>query len=130
LLYGGVLLVWALALYVATRSEGGGRIPVLTVLAMVALCVYLLGQAIADVAPTVAIWARWLAATWPGAALAPALWASLALAMLIQEGPGATGARLSAWFWPVTGLLLAIGGVLAVLGVSTNLVEDWGPRRS
>jgi hypothetical protein len=125
MLYGGVLLVWALALYVATRTEGGGRIPVLTVLAMVALCVYLLGQAIADVAPTLAIWARWLAATWPGAALAPALWASLALAMLIQEGPSATRARLTTWFWPVTGILLAIGAVLAVLGMTTNLVEDW-----
>ena len=125
LLYGGVLLVWALALYVATRSEGGGRIPVLSVLAMVALCVYLLGQAIADVAPSLVIWARWLAATWPGAALAPALWASLALAMLIQEGPSATRVRLTTWFWPTTGALLAIGAMLALLGTTTDLVEDW-----
>jgi hypothetical protein len=125
LLYGGVLLVWALALYVATRSEGGGRIPVLTVLAMVALSVYLLGQAIADIAPSVVVWARWLAATWPGAALAPALWASLALAMLVQEGPIESRTRLAGWFWPVSGILIAIGAALAVLGTSTNLVEDW-----
>ncbi len=41
-LYGGVLLVWALALYVTSRGEPR-RVPVLAALAMTALSVYLFG---------------------------------------------------------------------------------------
>src|SRR5437764_14413094 len=55
-LYGGVLLVWALALYVTSRGEPR-RVPVLAALAMTSLSVYLFGQALGGLSPDLVVWA-------------------------------------------------------------------------
>jgi hypothetical protein len=111
-LYGGAVLVRALALYVATRGEFG-RIPVLAALPMLGLTTYLLGQSLGGFTSDLQVWATWLARTWSGAALGPTLWLVLTLALAAEDGPEPLRSRLERLFWPVAGLLLAIADVVS-----------------
>jgi hypothetical protein len=124
LLYGGVLLVWLLGLYVATRGPAS-RITLVTVLAMFSLSMYLLGQALGGLAPDTLAWARWLQVTWWAAAIGPALWLTLTLALFVGEGPAATRPGLAHLCWSVASVALVVGALLGVVGSLSDLVEQW-----
>src|SRR5579884_1960097 len=126
--YGGALLVWALALYVLTRGRPG-RIPTLAALAMLALTVYLLGQAVGGLAPDLPTWATWVARTWPGAALGPALWLLLTLAMAADEGPDPVRRAVRRLLLPTAVVTLALGALLAIAGVATDLALRYPDAR-
>jgi len=113
-LYGGVLLVWALALYVASRAEPR-RVSVLAALSMVALSVYLYGQALGGFAADLSIWATWLARTWAGAALAPGLWLMLTLALGAEEGTQRVRAWAARQYWPLAAAVPGVRGVEKLL---------------
>ena len=125
-LYAGTLLAWALALYVATR--GGLRpVPVLASLATFMLVAYLLGQTVGTLTleenlHTGVIWFR---RTWWGAALAPALWLLLTLALAADEGPEALLPRLRQAFWGAAVVLLGLGLAFTLAGLAGEAVLRW-----
>src|SRR5437763_8220217 len=123
-LYGGVLLVWALALYVTSRGEPH-RVPVLAALAMTTLSVYLFGQALGGLSTDLSVWATWLARTWAGAALGPGFWLLLTQALVVEEGAEPLRAWATRLYWPLAVAVLALGGGFAVVGTITELVEQW-----
>ncbi|HEY3078871.1 MAG TPA: hypothetical protein VGM69_03095 [Chloroflexota bacterium] len=116
--YGGALFAWWLALYLVTRGEAG-RVSLLAAGAAGALAVYLLGQALAGLATDPALWEAWQRRTWWGAALAPALWLGVILALADAEAEAPAARRA----WSVAAL--ALGGAAAALGIATDLVVAW-----
>jgi hypothetical protein len=125
LVYVGMLLVYTLGLYVLTRGEG--RVAVLACLAMGTFAVYLLGLWAGGLAfPDEPLtWAAWLRATWWGGALSPALWLLLVFVLAVDEGPDAIRARLQAFLLPMAVVVLGLGGLFAVLGVTGELLLRW-----
>src|SRR5260370_9061307 len=85
---GGALLVWALALYVASRAPTR-RAPMLAALAMFCLAMYLGGEALGALAPDVGTGAPWLRRPWvaPTVALAASLWLTPAVAAGTRPPP-------------------------------------------
>jgi hypothetical protein len=131
--YGGALFAWWLALYLVTRGEAG-RVSLLAAGAAGALALYLLGQVLAGLAPDRGLWEAWQRRTWSGAALAPALWLGVVLALADAEAEVEARSRArSAWALGVPGLTagsvaLALGAVAALLGSATDLVVVWSAR--
>ncbi len=122
----GVVLEWALALYVLTRG-GWTRVPVLAALAMAALVVYHGGVGLALVAHSMEAATLLLRATWLGPALLPALWLALTAALAADEGPEAQRGRLRGAFQVAAILGLGLGLFFAAAGMFTDLVRVWGP---
>lgn len=124
LLFTGTVVAWALGLYVATRG-GLRRVPLLAALAVFAISLYLLGQALGALAPEPGRWLAWLRRTWWGAALAPAFWLALSLALAIEEGPAGLAGRLARLFVPVTAVALIVAALLGVLSVTGETLLRW-----
>ena len=82
----GAVLVWALALYVASRAPSR-RAPLLAALAMLCLAAYLTGEALGAFAPDLPGWSIWLRRTWWATSLAAPAWLVLTLALAADEGP-------------------------------------------
>src|SRR5258708_2632813 len=101
LLGGGGVLVWALALYVASRAPTR-RAPMLAALAMLCLAAYLTGEALGALAPDPAIWSAWLRRTWWAPSLALPAWLVLTLALAADEGAEPFAARLRRIYFPLT----------------------------
>jgi hypothetical protein len=130
LLFAGTAVAWALGLYVVTRG-GLRRVPLLAALAVFAISIYLTGQALGALAPEPERWLAWLHRTWWGAALAPAFWLALTVALAIDEGPAGLAGRLSRRFVPVTVIALAVAVLLGALSVSGEALLRWssgGPQ--
>lgn len=121
---GGALLVWALALYVASRAPTR-RAPMLAALAMLCLAVYLGGEALGALAPDLATWSSWLRRTWLAPCVALAAWLVLTLALAADEGPEPLAGRVQRLFLPVAVVAVGLGVVFGVIGTFTTLVQDW-----
>src|ERR1700738_2763279 len=96
----GAVLVWALALYVASRAPSR-RAPLLAALAMLCLAAYLAGEALGALAPDLPGWSIWLRRTWWASSLAAPAWLVLTLALAVDEGQLPAGSRLHRVFRPV-----------------------------
>src|SRR5712671_651084 len=94
---GGGMLVWALALYVASRAPTR-RASLLAALAMLCLAAYLSGEALGALAPDLAAWSGWLRRTWLAPTLAVAFWLLLTLALAADEGPEPLAGRVRRLF--------------------------------
>ena len=123
-LYVGTLLAWTMGLYVALRG-GLKRLPVLTMLAVLSLVVWFVGQALAALAPTAADWLVWVRGTWRAASLAPAFWVLVAVTLLADEGAESAQARLRRAYPAVVAAILLAGGLFAVLGTVGESVVRW-----
>jgi hypothetical protein len=123
-LFVGTVIAWALGLYVVTRG-GLRRVPLLATLAVFAISIYLLGQALGALAPERAAWLAWLRRTWWGAALAPALWLALTLALAIDEGPAGLVEWLRRAFWPATALALGVALLLGAWSITGETLLRW-----
>jgi hypothetical protein len=124
LLSGGAVLVWGLALYVASRSPGR-RVSVLSAAAMLCLAVYLLGEALGALAPDLPTWAAWLRRTWWAPSLALPTWLVLSIALTSEEGPERLAAAARKSFVAIAIVAFATGAVFAAFGVLTPLVQAW-----
>src|SRR5438067_2845480 len=118
----GAVLVWALALYVASRAPTR-RAPMLGALAMLCLAVYLAGEALGALAPDLARWATWLRRTWLAPSLALPVWLVLTLELAADEGPEPLAARVRRLFWPVAVITVGIGAAFGLLGSFSTLVQ-------
>src|SRR5438067_12934825 len=87
----GALLVWALALYVASRGPTR-RASRLAAAAMTCLAAYLTGEALGALAPDLSGWSQWLRRTWWAPSLAAPFWLLLSLVLVDDEGPPAASA--------------------------------------
>ena len=123
-LAGGAVLVWALALYVASRSPRR-RVSQLSAAAMLCLAAYLMGEALGALAPDLPTWATWLRRTWWAPSLALPIWLVLSLALTVEEGPEPWSVRVCRWFRPVAIALIGLGGLFGIVGVFTSEVQDW-----
>ena len=124
LLGAGGVLVWALALYVASRAPT--RPPtLLAALAMLCLAGYLTGEALGALAPDLQGWSSWLRRTWWAPSLALAVWLVLTLVLAADEGPEALAQQVRRWLWPVAVLVIGIGFIFGALGSLTLEVQDW-----
>jgi hypothetical protein len=121
---GGALLVWALALYVASRAPTR-RAPILAALAMLCLAAYLGGEALGALAPDPRTWASWLRRTWLAPTVALPAWLVLTLALASDEGPEPLAGRLRRLFLPVAMAALGLGVAFGLIGSFTTLVQDW-----
>src|SRR6266849_4998700 len=121
---GGALLVWALALYVASRAPTR-RAPMLAALAMLCLAAYLCGEALGALAPDLGTWSSWLRRTWLATSVALPAWLVLTLALAADEGPEPLAGRVRRIFLPVALAAVGIGAVFGLLGSFTTLVQDW-----
>lgn len=121
---GGALLVWALALYVASRAPTR-RAPMLAALAMLCLAAYLGGEALGALAPDLGTWSSWLRRTWLAPSVALAAWLVLTLALAADEGPEPLAGRVQRLFVPVAMIAVGLGVVFGVVGTFTTLVQDW-----
>jgi hypothetical protein len=126
LVYLGMLLVWAEALYVFTRSRGG-LLPLLAALAMAIFAVYLLGlwEGALSFPERPSRWIAWLRGTWWAACIAPALWLLLTVVLARDDGPANLAALVRRKRTALVALSLGPAMVLAVVGVSTELVLRW-----
>jgi hypothetical protein len=124
LLASGAVLVWALALYVASRSPTR-RVSLLSAAAMLCLAIYLMGEAIGALATDLSAWAAWLRRTWWAPCLALPIWLTLSLALTIEEGPSTWAASARKLFLPVAVASIGAGAVFAALGVFTTQVQNW-----
>jgi hypothetical protein len=124
LLGGGGVLVWALALYVASRAPTR-RAPMLAALAMLCLAAYLTGEALGALAPDPATWSTWLRRTWWAPSLALPAWLVLTLSLAADEGAEPFAARLRRIHLPVTAAAFAVGAIFGLLGTFTTLLQDW-----
>ena len=124
LLGGGGVLVWALALYVASRAPTR-RSPMLAALAMLCLAAYLTGEALGALAPDPATWSTWLRRTWWAPSLALPAWLVLTLALIADEGTEPFVTRLRRIYLPVAAAAFAVGAIFGLLGTFTTLVQDW-----
>ena len=86
LLGSGGVLVWSLALYVASRAPTR-RAPMLAAFAMLCLATYLTGEALGALAPDLPTWSSWLRRTWWAPSLALPTWLVLSVALTAEEGP-------------------------------------------
>src|SRR3984893_17541333 len=120
----GAVLVWALALYVASRAPTR-RAPMLAAFAMLCLAAYLIGEGLGALAPDPEHWSIWLRRTWWATSLAAPAWLALTLALAADEGPEPLAARVRRWFAPIAVSAFFIGAVFGLLGVFTLLVQDW-----
>src|ERR1700737_1039338 len=118
----GAVLVWALALYVASRAPSR-RAPLLAALAMLCLAAYLCGEALGALAPDLSTWSSWLRRTWWATSLAAPGWLVLTLAMAADEGPEPLASRVRRIFLPVAVVAFSIGAVYGLLGTFTLLVQ-------
>jgi hypothetical protein len=124
LLGAGGVLVWGLALFVASRAPSR-RAPVLAALAMLCLAAYLTGEALGALAPGPDDWSVWLRRTWWAPCFAAPAWLTLTLALAADEGPAPLADRAQRFVWPIGSGLFVSGAVLALVGMATNLVQDW-----
>lgn len=62
---------------------------------------------------------------WSGAALAPARWLLLTLALVADEGPDPVRSRVARLYWPISLVIVGIGLTLVVIGMATDLIERW-----
>jgi hypothetical protein len=121
---GGALLVWALALYVASRAPTR-RAPMLAALAMLCLAGYLGGEALGALAPDIQTWSNWLRRTWLAPSVALAAWLALTLALAAEEGPEPLAGRVQRLLVPVAIAAIGIGVVFGLIGTFTTLLQDW-----
>jgi hypothetical protein len=124
-LVAGALLVWALGLYVISRSPNR-RVSILATAAMVCLACYLLGEALGALAPDPTIRAGWLRATWWAPSLAPAVWLALTLTLARDEDVVVPGSEPRSLSLAISAVALVIGVAFGLLGVLTHLVMEWG----
>jgi hypothetical protein len=124
LLASGAVLVWALALYVASRSPTR-RVSLLSAAAMLCLASYLMGEALGALASDLPTWAAWLRRTWWAPSLALPIWLTLSLALTIEEGPLGWALAAHKVYGPVAVVSISIGAIFAALGVLTNQVQNW-----
>jgi hypothetical protein len=124
LLASGAVLVWALALYVASRSPGR-RVSLLAAAAMLCLAIYLMGEALGALAADLLTWADWLRRTWWAPSLALSIWLTLSLALTVEEGPQRWSAVARRALLPVSVISVGIGIVFAILGVLTFQLQIW-----
>jgi hypothetical protein len=124
LLSSGAVLVWALALYVASRAPTQ-RATLLATLAMLCLAIYLLGEALGALSTDLTTWADWLRRTWWAPGLALPAWLATTLALAADEGPEPWSSRVQRWFLPVAVVSLGLGLLFGVVGSTTSLVQDW-----
>ncbi len=124
LLAGGALLVWALGLYVISRSSTRG-VSVLAAAAMVCLTVYLGGEALGALAPDPGTRGKWLRVTWWATSLAAPIWLVLTLRLARDEDAWLPGTRPRPLLIGVSSVALALGAGFGLLGMLTNLVVDW-----
>src|SRR6266704_2997591 len=120
----GAVLVWALALYVASRAPSR-RAALLAAVAMLCLAAYLTGEALGAFAPDPPSWSVWLRRTWWATSLAAPAWLVLTLALAADEGPEPLASRVRRVFLPVAVAAFAIGAVFGLVGTFTLLVQDW-----
>src|SRR5215210_8309661 len=126
LVFAGMLLIWAQALYVTTR--GGGRlVAVLTALGMATFAVYLLGlwEGALAFPETPSRWIGWLRATWWSTCIAPALWLLLILVLAGDEGHSLWPVLLRRFRSGVIASVLGLAAAIAVVGVTSELVLRW-----
>src|SRR5579864_4526608 len=121
---GGSILVWFLALYVASRAPTR-RAPLLAALAMLCLAIYLLGEALGNLAPDLESWGSWLRRTWWAPSLALPVWLTVTLALAADEGPADWATRVQRALLPIAIVAIATGAVFGVIGVLTKSVQDW-----
>jgi hypothetical protein len=124
LLASGAVLVWALALYVASRSPTR-RVSLLSAAAMLCLASYLMGEAIGALATDLPTWVSWLRRTWWAPTLALPIWLTLSLALTIEEGPSTWADVARKSFLSIAVASIGIGAVFAMLGVFTTQVQNW-----
>jgi hypothetical protein len=124
LLGGGGLLVWSLALYVASRAPAR-HAPMLAAFAMLCLATYLTGEALGALAPDLPTWSTWLRRTWWAPSLALPVWLVLTMALAIEEGPQRLATPLRRWFVPVSVAAVIIGASFGLIGGLTGLIQDW-----
>jgi hypothetical protein len=120
----GAVLVWALALYVASRAPSR-RAPLLAAFAMLCLAAYLTGEALGALAPDPPSWSIWLRRTWWATSLAAPAWLVLTLALAADEGPEPLASRVQRWFVPLAVAAFALGAIFGLVGTFTSLVQDW-----
>ena len=120
----GAIVVWALALYVATRAPGR-RAPALAASAMLCLAIYLLGQALGALAPDIQTWAQWLRRTWWAPSLALPIWLVLTLTLAADEGPRPWAGRVTRALPLVAVVAIGLGLVLGVVGTASTHVQEW-----
>src|SRR5437868_6327011 len=123
LLGGGAVLVWALGLYVASRSPGR-RVSVLSAAAMLCLAIYLMGEALGALAPDLDTWATWLRRTWWAPSLALPIWLALTLALLSEDDAEPAAARTRRYFVPIVVTAVLLGAGFGAVGVFSTFVED------
>src|SRR5438132_646008 len=124
LLGSGGVLVWALALYVASRAPGR-RAAILAAVAMLCLAVYLTGEALGALAPDPVDWSGWLRRTWWAPCLALPAWLGLTLVLAADEGPPRLAQLATRWFLPLLVITVAIGAFFGTVGSLTTLVQNW-----
>src|ERR1043166_4720914 len=124
LLASGAVLVWALALYVASRSPSR-RVSLLSAAAMLCLAVYLMGEALGALATDLPTWVGWLRGTWWAPSLALPIWLTLSLALTAEEGPDGWARTAGRALLPVAVSALGLGAFFASLGLLTTHVQDW-----
>jgi hypothetical protein len=112
----GAVLVWALTLYLTSRSAPR-RAPILAAVAMLCLTVYLGGSALAILAPDPTVAAAWLRRIWWSPLLAAAMWLLVTLALALAEGPDEWRTRVHRAFWPVAAVSIGSALLLGLLGV-------------
>src|SRR5438067_13855865 len=108
LLATGGVLVWALALYVASRAPAR-QTTLLAAAAMLCLAAYLTGEALGALAPDLAGWSSWLRRTWWAPSLALPAWLSLTLALVAEDGPEPYATQIRRVLKPIIALTLVAG---------------------
>jgi hypothetical protein len=124
LLSSGAVLVWALALYVATRAPAR-RAPMLAAAAMLCLAIYLMGEGLGALSTELQTWADWLRHTWWAPGLALPAWLVTTLALAADEGPEPWSSRVRRWLLPIAFVAIVLGTLFGVVGSLTTLVQDW-----
>ncbi len=124
LLASGAVLVWALALYVASRDPTR-RAPILAAIAMLCLAAYFMGEALGALATDLGTWSEWLRRTWWAPSVALPVWLVLTLALAIDEGPPQWSERLRPWFTWLATVVIVLGIAFGAIGVVANFVQDW-----
>ena len=120
----GAVLVWAVALYVASRAPAR-RAPLLAALAMLCLAAYLAGEALGAFAPDLPGWSIWLRRTWWATSLAAPAWLVLSLALAVDESSEPLASRFRRVLVPAAVAAFGIGAIFALLGTFTLLIQDW-----
>jgi hypothetical protein len=124
LLSGGAVLVWALALYVASRGPAR-RAPMLAAAAMACLAIYLMGEGVGALSSVLSEWADWLRRTWWAPCLALPAWLAVTLVLAADEGPEPWSSRVRRWHVPVILVTGVLGAVFGIVGALTTMVQDW-----